>query len=51
MLGGVAVFGVFGIVLGPVTFATAAAIIDTLRSTRADLPNPAQTISSRPDVV
>jgi predicted PurR-regulated permease PerM len=32
MLGGLSVFGGLGIVLGPVVFATAAAIIDTLRA-------------------
>jgi predicted PurR-regulated permease PerM len=32
MLGGVSVFGALGIVLGPVVFATAAAIVDTLRA-------------------
>jgi predicted PurR-regulated permease PerM len=34
MLGGVSVFGVLGIVLGPAVFATAAAIVDTLRSAK-----------------
>jgi predicted PurR-regulated permease PerM len=36
MLGGVSVFGGLGIVLGPVVFATAAAIVDTLRVPQAD---------------
>jgi len=35
MLGGVSVFGGLGIVLGPAVFATAAAIVDTLRSAKA----------------
>ena len=36
MLGGLSVFGGLGIVLGPVVFATAAAIVDTLGSPLAD---------------
>ena len=36
MLGGLSVFGGLGIVLGPVVFATAAAIVDTLRAPQAD---------------
>ena len=44
MLGGLQAFGALGIVLGPVTFAAAAAIVDVLRDTqsargfRADAP-------------
>jgi predicted PurR-regulated permease PerM len=33
MLGGLQAFGVLGIILGPVVFATAAAIVDVLRDT------------------
>jgi predicted PurR-regulated permease PerM len=33
MLGGLQAFGALGIVLGPVTFAAAAAIVDVLRET------------------
>ena len=51
MLGGMTVFGVLGIVLGPVAFATAAAIIDTLRTPPTDLSDAAPSISARPDVV
>jgi predicted PurR-regulated permease PerM len=35
MLGGLQAFGVLGIILGPVIFATAAAILDVLRETQA----------------
>ena len=44
MLGGLQAFGALGIILGPVTFAAAAAIVDVLRDTqsargfRADAP-------------
>jgi predicted PurR-regulated permease PerM len=31
LLGGLSVFGALGVVLGPVAFATVAAILDTLR--------------------
>jgi predicted PurR-regulated permease PerM len=34
MLGGLQAFGVLGIILGPVIFATAAAILDVLRETQ-----------------
>jgi predicted PurR-regulated permease PerM len=34
MLGGLQAFGVLGIILGPVIFATAAAIFDVLRDTQ-----------------
>ena len=36
LLGGLSVFGSLGVVLGPVVFATAAAIVDTLRAPQAD---------------
>jgi predicted PurR-regulated permease PerM len=36
MLGGLSVFGGLGIVLGPVAFATAAAIVDTLRAPQVE---------------
>ena len=35
MLGGLQAFGVLGIILGPVLFATAAAILDVLRDARS----------------
>ena len=35
MLGGLQAFGALGIVLGPVTFAAAAAIVDVLRDTQS----------------
>ena len=38
MLGGLQAFGALGIILGPVLFATAAAILDVLRETQ---PSPA----------
>jgi len=49
MLGGVKVFGVLGIVLGPVVFATAAAIVDTLRAPQTE-PSKAAPSLPRPDV-
>jgi len=39
MLGGLTVFGALGIVLGPVAFATAAAIVETLQSPQAEARN------------
>jgi predicted PurR-regulated permease PerM len=39
LLGGLSVFGALGVVLGPVAFATVAAIVDTLRD-----PNPAKVL-------
>jgi len=51
MLGGVKVLGVLGIVLGPVAFATAAAILDTLRTPEPAPSDPAPSIPRRPDVV
>jgi predicted PurR-regulated permease PerM len=38
MLGGLQAFGVLGIILGPVVFATAAAMFDVLRDTQASSP-------------
>ena len=50
MLGGLTVFGGLGIVLGPVVFATAAAIVDTLRGPQADRSAAAPSVAARKDV-
>jgi predicted PurR-regulated permease PerM len=49
MLGGLTVFGGIGIVLGPVVFATAAAIVDTLRGPQADRSAAAPSMAARQD--
>jgi predicted PurR-regulated permease PerM len=51
MLGGVKVLGVLGIVLGPVAFATAAAILDTLRTPEPGRSGLAPSVPRSPDVV
>ncbi len=51
MLGGLSVFGGLGIVLGPVVFATAAAIVETLRAPRVDASAPPAIVHSRPERV
>jgi predicted PurR-regulated permease PerM len=51
MLGGVKLFGVLGIVLGPVVFATAAAIVDTLRAPEIEPSGAAPSLPPRPHVV
>jgi predicted PurR-regulated permease PerM len=50
MLGGLSVFGGLGIVLGPVAFATAAAIVDTLRAPQGDRSAAAPSTAARHDV-
>lgn len=50
MLGGLTVFGGLGIVLGPVAFATAAGIVDTLRASEADQSAAAPPIAAHEDV-
>jgi predicted PurR-regulated permease PerM len=42
MLGGLQAFGALGIILGPVVFATAAAILNVLRETQASPPHRAE---------
>ena len=51
MLGGLSVFGALGIVLGPVAFATAAAMVDAVRAPQADEPAPAPSMAAHQDVV
>jgi predicted PurR-regulated permease PerM len=51
MLGGLQAFGVLGIILGPVVFATAVAIVDVLRDTQpSQAPGAAVTGSWSPDL-
>jgi predicted PurR-regulated permease PerM len=50
MLGGLSVFGGLGIVLGPVAFATAAAIVDTLRAPQGDRSAAGPSTAARHDV-
>jgi predicted PurR-regulated permease PerM len=38
LLGGLSVFGALGVVLGPVVFATAAAMVETLRQPAVAIP-------------
>ena len=48
MLGGLSVFGVLGIVLGPVTFATAAALVQVLTETNATRTAESPAVLPRP---